>query len=188
MATGSGPSLMMYLAALVLSAGCTPPAVTPTATIPACAESGQFSGDLFGAIEVSVDWRNSGLECEGMPRPNQEGARLRFAGTAATNDDTTELAFILAVPRLARGQTGAELPTNVTLIEEGSGTFFGTGDTESCWTDIHQHERIGNENSMKFEIAGILYCVAPLAELNGMGSVTLRDVSFAGQVNWEIEE
>ena len=111
------------------------------------------------------------MSCEGMRRPGNEGARLRFAGKAGGRADARYLAFILSIPDLAAGGTGSELPTRVTLIEEDAGRFFSTRDTDVCWSDIERHvsrENMGgNDASGIYSIAGLLYGVARVAELNG---------------------
>ena len=91
-----------------------------------------------------------------------ERARLRFAGPAGTADEERRLAFILGLPDLHRGETGKESPTNVTLMEEGTGRFFGTRDTVNCWTDV-----------------------APLADLNGNLDVSVTDITFTGHMTWD---
>lgn len=122
-----------------------------------------------------------------MPRPDDAGARIRLSGPVRNDGEAKTLTFILGLPDLVAGQTGAELPTNVTLVEEGNGRFFGTPDTSSCWTDVTTHRLIeGSEN--EYAIGGNLYCVSPLAELNGSASVTFTGLSFTGRLNWAHDE
>lgn len=99
-------------------------------------------------------------------------------------DEKVRLAFIFGLPDLVRGQTGRELPTSVTLIEEGSGEFFATRDADNCWTDVDLHEQIRPEKSASYRISGVLYCVAPLANLNDNSSVSFTDLRFAGRLDW----
>jgi len=39
-----------------------------------------------------------------------------------------------------------------------------------------------------YSISGLIYCVAPIAELNGAASVTLSDLQFTGQLRWAQEK
>ena len=48
-----------------------------------CGDSGYLRTTLYGSFEGEVDWSSDELVCEGMPRPDGDGARLRFAGTAS---------------------------------------------------------------------------------------------------------
>jgi hypothetical protein len=181
----------------LLVAACDAPPITadepPVAdtSFPGCEVDGQLSAELYGGIRAKLAWGADVLDCDGMIRPDGEGARLRFAGPLPTGESAEEqrsLAFIFGLPDLQRGETASELPTNVTLIEVGAGRFYGTQDTENCWTDILSQEQIGAENAAEYRITGLLYCVAPLAELNGSSSISFADIKFTGWLSWEIPE
>ena len=155
-----------------------------------CVKDGFFTARLSGTIRASIQWRAESVVCEGMRRPEDEGARLRFSGPISDAADNASspsprmLTFIIGLPYLSAGATGRELASNVTLVEEGNGRFFGTPNAESCWTDLSQHELIDVENEDDYRIAGIVYCISPLPEINGNGSVTFTELEFSGQVNW----
>ncbi len=144
-----------------------------------CSESGYLRTSFYGEFSGPVDWSAGNLVCEGMPRPNGEGARLRFAGKSGD----LAIAIIVAMPELERGNTARELASNVTVIEEGSGRFFSTSGLDSCWTDVVEQTRTDDGKDV-YLIAGTLYCIAPLAEVNGDSSVTLRELQFGGIVDW----
>ena len=177
---------LIAAAATTWLAGCgdTPePAALPALLPPppetdGCGERGYLKADFYGELRGRVDWDAADLDCEGMPRPEGQGARLRFAGQSGA----TPVAIIIAVPGLERGATARELGSNVTVIEEGSGRFFSTAGLGSCWTDIVLQDETGGANTGF--IAGTLYCIAPLAEVNGDSSVTLREFEFGGYVDW----
>jgi hypothetical protein len=177
-------SVLLACIVLCLSA-CGDPVPAAPETAPGCGADGKFVAEIYGGVRASIDWRASTLTCEGMPRPNGEGARLRFAGMVG---GTRHLAFILGLPDLRPGQTGSELATNVTLMEEGTGRFFGTRDTGSCWTDIEAHEPLPGTASSGYRISGILYCVTPLANVNDNSSVSFTDLRFTGRLDWEAAE
>ncbi len=145
-----------------------------------CGETGNLQVDLFGALQGQLRWTAEDLRCEGMPRPDGAGARLRFAGPFGA--DEQPVAFIIAVPSLVRGETGAELPSNVTLIAEGQGRFFSTPDLEACWTDISSQMPLDSEGL--YSIDGQVYCITPIPEVNGSGSVSIDEFAFSGLVDW----
>jgi len=157
---------------------------TATATpspVVSCVAGGRLETVLFGALTGPLDWAAGNLECEGMPRPNGQGGRLRFAGTAAATE--RRIAIIIGIPALRRGRTGRELNSNVTLLEEGSGRFFSTASLESCWTDVlAQYAMQGSAD--RVVISGAVYCVSPLAEVNGDGSVSIPELEFTGLLDW----
>jgi hypothetical protein len=146
-----------------------------------CGEDGYLATELFGALDSELHWSAADLACEGMPRPNGDGARLRFAGSAS---DGRQLAFIIALPELRRGETGTEYQSNVTIIEEGDAArFFSTADSGICWTDITGLESRGDSGA-DYAISGTLYCVAPLTQVNGDSDVLIRDLEFRGLLDW----
>ncbi len=161
-------------------------AAAPSSFLPAnsaaregCGSGGLVQATVYGALDGSVDWTGDAMDCEGMPRPDGDGVRLRFAGTA----DAIPLAIIIGVDGIGPDETAAELPTNVTIIEEGRGRFFSTSDLDSCWTDIERHAAI-DADSGRYVIDGILYCISPLAEVNGTGSVSVPELRFSGLIDW----
>ena len=121
------------------------------------------------------------MYCEGMPRPNDAGARLRFAGEVG--DPALALAFIVAIPSLERGVAASELPSVVTVIEEGRGRFFSTPDLDSCWADIEAQNALDDATGT-FAINGELYCISPIPEVNGGASVSIEEMRFSGLVDW----
>lgn len=145
----------------------------------ACGERGFLSTDLYGAITAPIHWTTADLDCRGMPRPDGQGARLHFAGNAGEH----RLAFIIAMPELQRGAKGEELSSNVTLIAEGGGRFFSTASLGICWTDITSLEEL-DEARDRYAIGGTVYCVTPLAEVNGDSSVSLAELEFLGLLDW----
>ena len=156
-------------------------ALPAPAKLPSCRDDGHLQAELIGALAGPLDWSGTALECSGMPRPNGAGARLRFAGQVADSD--RRLALIIAIPDLERDIAGTELVSKITLIDENSGRFFSTWELENCWTDISSVEP-SDESGDRFSLSGILYCVAPLAEVNGDGSVSIAELSFAGSLDW----
>jgi hypothetical protein len=154
----------------------------------ACGQDGRLTVDLYGSIRASIDWRAGEMSCTGMPRPDGVGARVRLSGPLDTNDDGKTLAFILGLPDLEAGQAGNELATTVTLIEEGNGRFYRTRDASDCWTDVASQQPIGAISDQLYSIEGTLYCVSPLAELNGSTSVNFTELKFTGHLNWKRPE
>ena len=123
-------------------------AALPEAVPPAsCGDHGYLATELFGALAGEIEWTSTSFECEGMPRPDGIGARLRFAGDINSEQ---KVAFIIALPKLRRGETGNEYESKVTVIEEGVGRFFTTGDKDICWTDIVELESAPAESDFRF--------------------------------------
>jgi hypothetical protein len=184
-------SIALYLILLGLAAGCEKDPVQKRSPAANCVDDGVLTAEVFGAIETSLEWRDDELECDGMPRPHGQGARLRFAGPAIVNGETLNLAFIIALPDLQQGRSAAEIPAGVTLIEENKGHFFSTPEPSTCWADIEHQVPLDDaavDTIPEYRIKGLLYCVSPLAEVNGNRSVTFTDLHFSGRLDWRVPE
>lgn len=151
-----------------------------------CGEAGILRAQLYGAIEGDLNWQANEMKCQGMPRPNGAGARLRFAGEFGDDTRAVLLTFIIALPDLKRATVADELPSNVTIVEEGNGRFFSTPNLDSCWTDVAEQSPLeSTDDSVDlFSIAGKLYCISPLGELNGDDSVSIPELNFSGVLDW----
>ena len=152
-----------------------PPAVPEIMTDVGCADAGAFNAKLYGSLAGNIAWNADNMLCQGMARPEGKGARLRFAGQAGERE--LQIAFIIAIPGLQPGQSASELPTIVTIIEEGKGRFFSTPDLDSCWTDIESQTMI-DEAAGRFAVNGRLYCISPVPEFYGGASVSIQEMSF----------
>ena len=177
-------SLPTLIASLALGASGCQSSDSPDAPNADGCNGGFVSASLHGAISAAVDWRGAGLTCEGMPRPDDDGARLRFAGSLTDAGGERRVAIIFGIAGLTRGETGRELPTNVTLIEEGAGRFFGTPDQAGCWTDLDYQDALRDGPGGRYAIGGTVYCVSPLAELNGGSSISSTELEFSGVIGW----
>ena len=168
---------------------CSPAADSPgEVTAPAppasagCDAQGSFRARLYGEITADLSWASPQYECRGMPRPDGRGARLFFAGHDTAGDQ--RLAFILAIPAFDRDAASRELGSSLTVIEEGSGRFFSTATEMNCLTDITAIEAPDPESS-RVSVHGAVFCVSPLAEVNGDSSVSIAELQFSGMLDWE---
>jgi len=177
------PALWPMLFAPLAACNAEPPKIsaappeTTAVTNVACGANGHLTTRLFGSIETSILWSGSEMVCESMQRPNNEGVRLRFSGDVGAE----RFALIIALPELNRDSVQPELATNVTATVEGSGRFFSTPNLDTCWTDIDKQVVV---DAHRNEISGRLYCVAPLGEVNGDGTLAISELAFSTTVNW----
>lgn len=157
-------------------------------TVPRCGTEGRLTVDLYGGLHARLDWTGSDLECMGMPRPDNKGARLRFAGTTNVAGEARRIAIIISLPELKRGQAVQETPANITIMEENGGRFFSSSGASFCLSDIDEQVPDAEGKPGEYRISGVLYCVAALVELNGSGGVSLGDLRFSGRVDWRLPE
>jgi hypothetical protein len=182
------PVTALIVAAMALLVGCKPANEPDSAATAAeeeaelnCGHGGRLSTELYGAVEATLDWRANDLECTGMPRPEGQGIRLRFAG--ATGDDDLRIAVIIAIPEFDRNVVSDEFSSNVTLIEEGNGRFFSTSNLNNCLADIALVEAL-DDSGDRFAVSGEMFCVSPLPEVNGDSSVSISEMLFSGLLDW----
>ena len=146
-----------------------------------CGDDGHLSAELYGAIETRLEWDRDDLECMGMPRPDGTGVRLRLASIDEATG--TELAFIIAMPDFRRSNGPGEFDSNTTLIESGTGRFFSTPDTDNCLVNVESVKPL-DDSGERYSVAGALYCVTPLPEVNGDSSVSVPELRFSGLLDW----
>jgi len=174
------------IAALALLAACQDappePATEPAAPEPeasTCADLGELSGSLSGAINTELDWSDQDLRCESMRRPDDRGVRIRLSGKVAGE----RLAIIIALPTLEPALTGPEFDSVVTITVDGSGRFFSTPNLGTCWADIETNAPLTGDSALH-NVAGSLTCVGPLGEFNGDAFVDIRELRFSSIANW----
>ena len=146
-----------------------------------CDDGGELYTELYGALSGEIEWYLDEMQCQGMPRPNGAGARLRFSGTAGKNK--LPIAFIIGLPGLERDTDGVELPSNVTVIDERNARFFSTPGLDTCWTDVEAQWPV-DDASDRYRIDGVLFCISPLPEVNGDASVSVPELRFSGMLDW----
>ena len=157
-----------------------------------CVAGSFFKAELLGAVNGRIDADAGRLRCEGGPRPEGQGARLYFA---LPDNGSGGLGVIVALPALEPGRDGAELPARLTVILEGEARFFSTQSLETCWADITSsnppHASANDlpadasaDGGRRYLLRGRLYCIAPLAEVGGMDSVTIEDIEFRSVLDW----
>src|SRR6056297_748882 len=191
-AAGGKNSLLPVLCLLLGASACAgegedAPADTAAATLAdaaarACLEdgSGYLAGRLYGAIDAPLDWRGGALECEGMPRPDGAGARLRFARRIAPTD--ADLVIIVGIDGLDRGATVTGRAATITVIDEHSSRFYSNSG-EQCWADVTGQEAVPGPEDTR-AVTGRVYCTAALPALNGRDSISLDELEFRGRIDW----
>ncbi len=181
------PPLLLVAALLLAACAEEHPAEPEEAAVPAprqgCGQEGFLSAALYGSIDRALHWEAAELDCDSMLRPNGKGVRFRFTGDAADQ----EVAIILAMPDLERGRDGEELPTVITLSVAGSGRFFSTPRSDTCFADVDLLPHDTGAGAL-YVASGTLYCTAPLGEINGDAAVSIPRLEFRTRVAWSDRE
>lgn len=177
--------LALTLLAFAASAGADPAPIQPAATSAGgCLDAGDalLRARLRGAIEADLDWHGQALECEGMPRPDGAGVRVRFRSHLP---DGRALAVLFAAVELVPGEVRDGVPVNVTLLVEDAGEIYGTQGSDRCRLDHVEQREIPSPASRtrRFRIEGRGFCFVPARAPHGSSAVLVNRFDFVGRVD-----
>ncbi|MEM6817588.1 MAG: hypothetical protein AAF578_02255 [Pseudomonadota bacterium] len=136
-------------------------------------------GELFGALQGALSASAEPSLCGGNRRP-KGGVRLRYR--SAANESLPDTLIILGIDSLKPGQTASALRTTVTVIDETNQRFFSTADQAHCFTDITDHAILRDD--VRSLAAGVVWCTAAIAAVNGEGSIRVRELEFESVIDW----
>jgi hypothetical protein len=156
-------------------------APAPPAGAAKCLTSGDgyLRARVAGAVEARIDWRNSGLRCEGEARDAPPGVRLSFQRPGGKPD----LLFVFGLTGVREGRPAHEVATNLTLIVQGTDRIYGTLGDSRCTVDSLTQRRLGQNKTYRLEARG--FCTQPAHAVRGEGVVLVSTFEFAGMVNYE---
>jgi len=182
------------LAAALLAAGCgraddrAPPAAAdaaptttpqppaaPTSTLNAtealcvAAPTGAIKARLQGAIDTEFDWGADAPHCLGSLRPQGDGVRLVYKGSAP---GVGPLLVVLGIAPLKPGESARNVPVNVTVVREGTGQFYATQGDDKCAFDSVSQTPVAGEAD-RYWLEGRGFCTQPARAVGGDGAVLL---------------
>jgi hypothetical protein len=141
-------------------------------------QDGYVRGEMFGAVQLKLDWQGASMLCDGMNRPEGKGIRLVFS--QHVNPERPGLVIVLGLAEAELGAPERELEANVTIIDQLNGRFYSTQEQPRCWTRLTSQLRLTGTVEETWRLDGKLYCASALAALAGSGSVTLGDIEYSG--------
>lgn len=138
---------------------------------------------LRGALDADIDWRGTGLECEGGLRPDGRGVRAAFVGDLppALGSPAHRLRFIFGVGLEDTAPGKAQvLPVNLTVILEGEETLYSTRGDDRCSAEIIERRPLpGTDRSLdRISVRG--YCLAPAEDAAGERRLLVPTFEFTG--------
>jgi hypothetical protein len=142
---------------------------------------GYLRAHLAGAIEATIDWPNSGTQCEGEPRDKPPGVRLSFK--RGSGGGANDLLFVFGITGVHEGKPAREAGVNLTVIVQGTDHIFGTLGDSRCTVDSLTQRPLGKEGSYRVEARG--FCTQPAHAVRGDGAVLVSTFEFAGLVTYE---
>jgi hypothetical protein len=164
------------------------PGATPTAIAPASAASkclpshdGYLRLRMRGETNMDIDWHDADMQCDGGPRPGQQGVRLTFAGPGQRGEH--KLRFVFGIAAAPGARAARNVPTNVTVIFEGEQKLYSTAGDGKCTIDEFTQEPLaaqGNAHLHRLSARG--FCTAPATAIGGNSGLLLSRFDFAGPV------
>jgi hypothetical protein len=131
------------------------------------AARGSLRARLQGAVDADLDWDGREPQCRGGIRPEGDGLRLVYRGTAG---DGGPLLLVIGAGPLRPGESARNVPVNLTVVREGTGEFFATqGDDKCAFDEVRQSRLVPSSADWLLEGRG--YCTQPARAVGGAGAV-----------------
>jgi hypothetical protein len=168
-------------------------AALPAATLPTpgclASHDGYLRLRMRGASNMDIDWHDADMQCDGGPRPGQQGLRLTFAGPAPGAARGSAIAgahtlrFVFGIATAPGVRSAHNVPTNVTVIFEGRHKLFSTAGDGKCTIDEFSDQPLASQyHSRLHRISARGFCIAPATALAGSSAVLLSRFDFAGAI------
>ena len=163
-----------------------PPLARPPKTAMDClGGQGYLKARIRGALVRDLDW-TARLSCDGEARPDGSGVRLSFIAPPGPG---RRLRLVFGVRGVREGAPGKELPTNLTVMEEG-GRIFATRGDDRCTIDELRQQRVtgaggrtdsgGTAGPHTWRITARGFCTDPVNALAGDGRIVISRFDFTG--------
>jgi hypothetical protein len=140
---------------------------------------------LYGSLQEDIDVRGPELLCTG--KLDRLSGRSRLAFSTEQTDLDNNIVVVIGLEEVTENSTQNGLPTNLTILDQDSGIFFGTQGFGRCWTDLAQTPAIGNPTTEKeagnyYTASGEVYCAGAIPQIQGPGSLTVSKLQFSGNL------
>ena len=143
--------------------------------------SGHVRVTLSGAVEYSIEWHDSDLECGGHRN------KLQFGGLAAGAGSFVDLTFDIEVEE---GATGDGLPARVGITDRASERYFQTSEAGGCLVNVTEHSLIDeNPAFRRYKLAANGSCTITSLQYSGPGGagaaeIAVGDFEIVGIAVW----
>jgi hypothetical protein len=169
------------LCALALSAchRAPQPASAPVTGHCLASADGYLRARLRGAHNEDIEWHDVDMQCEGGPRPADQGVRVAFAGPRGPTGQ--RLRFVFGIDGVGEHQAGQHLPTNVTVIEEGSAHVYSTQGSDKCNIDEFSQRALPSRGTLRrYRVSARGFCTDPATEPGSGSTLLISRFDFVG--------
>lgn len=186
--------------ALLLTAAfnqaCTRKAVPPTPTASAnqalgaaatthCLANGtgELKARLRGALDARLAWQDGVMECVGGARPDRSGIRVSIAGPLDATGH--RLRFVFGVKSAPGTAQSANVPTNLTIIQEGAQRLFTTLGDDKCQSERLTQRLEDPAHPHVYVVEAHGYCIGPAATLDHGAQLWLDSFDLRARIDTE---
>jgi hypothetical protein len=157
--------------------------VAPAPVAPTClpTHDGYLRLRMRGASNMDIDWHDADMQCDGGPRPGQQGLRVTFLGPGRRGEKN--LRFVFGIAAAPGARSAHNVPANLTVIFEGERRLFSTAGDGKCTIDEFSEQPLPPQDHARLYRASARgFCTAPAAALTGKSEVLVSRFDFAGAV------
>jgi hypothetical protein len=179
-----------------LPTGVTPAPITPAVEASNClpTHDGYLRLRMRGDSNLDIDWRDADMQCDGGPRPGQQGVRLTFAGPTqrgsaqggSAQGGAHNLRFVFGIAAAPGTRSAHNVPANVTVIFEGEHKLFSTAGDGKCTIDELAEQALPDPADRHLHrVTARGFCIAPataIAGKAGKAGLLLSRFDFAGPI------
>jgi hypothetical protein len=140
-------------------------------------KSGYLSVETYGSLASKLDIKGDKLRCIG--KLDAMNSRSRLAFFIEPDSAGTNLVFVIGLEGVDEQVNQPGVPSNLTILDQDNGLFFGTQGVGRCWTDLTLTLLNSHEVPI-YRAEGELYCSSAIAQIQGPGSIIISHFHFAG--------
>ncbi len=140
-------------------------------------KSGYLSVEIYGSLVKKLDIKGDKLRCIG--KLDALNSRSRLAFFIEPDSAGTNLVFVVGLEGVDEQVNQPGVPSNLTILDQDNGLFFGTQGVGRCWTDLTL-TLLNSHEAPIYRAEGELYCSSAIAQIQGPGSIIISHFHFAG--------
>jgi hypothetical protein len=174
---------------LAADSGTSSPLTTGDELKPCTLDSpGYITATLYGSINTEFDLHGDQLQCAGKLNALNGRSRIALVVEQTLDDsESSTLVFVIGMENVEENTNQQGLETNLTIVDQSNGIFFGTQGTGRCWTDLKQVLVESDSSEVRYRAEGEVYCSGAVPQIKGPGSVTISNFNFAGELHRTVE-
>src|ERR1700687_2587923 len=146
--------------------------VAPAAVAPNCLPShdGYLRLRMRGESNMDIDWHDADMQCDGGPRPGQQGLRVTFLGPGQRGEHN--LRFVFGIAAAPGARAAHNVPANVTVIFEGEQKLYSTAGDGKCTIDEFSEPPLpGKVDAHLRRVSDRGFCPAPATAVGELSAL-----------------